>query len=430
MKYNVEKKEGKLIVGFTVAMDDWQAFMQKAYEQNKGKYSVPGFRKGHVPRNVLENRYGAGLFFEDALYLAASEYYGQFLDKNKDVIPVARPVIDEKSISSDDKVVKFNIAVVVKPEVELGQYKDLTIEKTPVEQVTDKDVDTELEHVQHRNARTVEVTDRAVENGDEVNLNYSGSVDGVKFDGGTADNQNLTIGSHTFIEGFEEQLIGMNIGDVKDITVTFPKEYHAENLAGKEAVFNVKINSISYKQLPTLDDEFAKDVSEFSTLAEYKADIKKRLEDNKVKSAQYRDEGKLIEKVVEGAKVDIPVEMVEEQIDDYIEDFKYQLMYQGMKLEDYFKYTNSTIEQLRANHKERAEKEVRTRLVFEAIVKAEKIKADKKSVSQKIKEYAEQVGQDAAKFEAGLKEEQVAYFKNQVITEKLLNLLKESNKIA
>lgn len=430
MKYNVEKKDGKLSISFTVATAEWQEFMQKAYEQNKSKYKVPGFRAGHVPRKMLENMYGTGLFFEDALYLSATEYYSQFLDKNKDVVPVSRPSIDEKSISTDDKGVKFAVVVVVKPDVTLGEYKGLTIKKSKVDKVTEEDINKELESIQKRNARTVEVSDRAVKDGDEVNLNYSGSVDGVKFDGGTAEKQNLTIGSHTFIEGFEEQLIGMNIGETKDIKVTFPKEYHAENLKGKDAVFTCTINSISYKELPKLDDEFAKDVSEFSTLKEYKDDIKKRLTESREKQAQNRDEGKLIETVVENAKMEIPQEMIDEQIDHYIQEFQYQLMYQGMKLDDYYKYTNSTEQQLRDNHKERAEKEVRTRLVFEEIVKQEKIKADKKSVDKMIKEYAEKMGQDVKTFQDGLTEEQVAYFENQVITDKLLDLLKENNTIA
>lgn len=430
MKYTVEKKEGKLFINFTVKNEEWETFVQKAYEQNKGKYNVPGFRKGHVPRRVLENTYGKGIFFEDALYASATEYYGQYLDKNKSVVPVARPVLDESSVKVDDKGVKYSVVVVVKPDVVLGQYKGLTIEKTKVPAVKAAEVDAEIKRVQERNARFIEITDRAVVEGDEINLDYSGSVDGVKFEGGTAQGQTLVIGSKTFIPGFEGQLVGMNIGEEKDITVTFPTQYHSEELAGKEAVFAVKVNAIKVKELPTVDDEFAKDVSEFATLKEYKADIKKNIKADKEKAAQHQDESNLVEAVVTGAQVEIPNEMVEEQIDDYVEEFKYQLMYQGISIEDYFKYTNSTMEDLRASHKDRAQKAVLTRLVFEQIVKAEKIKADKKSVNEKIKEYAAQLNKDVKEVEATLSPDHRAYFENQVITEKLLAFLKAENTIA
>ena len=226
MKYTSKRNNNTLTITFKMDMTEWASFDKKAYEQNKGKYSVPGFRKGHVPKSVLENRYGKGLFFEDALYLAANEYYGQFLDKNKKAQPVARPAIDDKSIKVDDKGVSFAIVVTVRPEITLGEYKGLTIAKTAPAEVNDADVDAELAKVRERNARFVDVTDRAVADGDQVNLDYAGSVDGVAFEGGTAQGQTLVIGSHTFIEGFEEQLIGMNIGETKDINVTFPATYH------------------------------------------------------------------------------------------------------------------------------------------------------------------------------------------------------------
>lgn len=428
---STQKKEGyKLTVTFKMDATEWADFDKKAYEQNKGKYSVPGFRKGHVPKNVLENRYGKGLFFEDALYLAAQEYYTEFLDKNKKVEPVARPEIDDKSIKMDDNGVTFAINVIVKPEVKLGDYKGLTVEKTAVKPVADADVDAELAKVRERNARFVEVTDRPVVDGDRINLDYCGKVDGVAFAGGTAEKQTLVIGSHSFIEGFEEQLVGMNVGETKDIDVTFPTEYHAAELAGKAAVFTVTVNEITVKELPALDDEFAKDVSEFSTLDEYKADISKHIAEHNQKDAENADESKLVETVVNNATVDIPDAMIEEQIDSYIEDFKYQLMYQGLNIESYFKYTGSTMEQLRKDHKERAEKAVRTRLVFEEIVKTEKIKATAKQVEAKAKEYAERIGKPYADFKKEMGDQEKYYFENQVITESLLDLLKKENTIA
>ncbi|MCH5156424.1 MAG: trigger factor [Clostridiales bacterium] len=430
MKYTQKRDKNTLTITFKVTTEEWAGFEKSAYEQNKGKYNVPGFRKGHAPKHVLEQRYGKGLFFEDALYLCAQEYYSEFLDKNKGVEPVARPSLDDKSLNIDDKGVTFAVVVTVRPEITLGQYKGLTIKKTAVQKVKTSDVDAELDRVRERNARYIEVTDRAVADGDQVNLDYCGKTDGVAFDGGTAEGQTLTIGSHTFIEGFEDQLIGMNIGETRDINVTFPEDYHSEELKGKPAVFTVKINGITVKELPALDDEFAKDVSEFDTLKDYKADIKKHITDRYTKDAEREDENKLIEAVVANTAIDIPNEMIEEQIDNYVEDFKYQLSYQGLNIESYLKYTEKTMADLRKDYRERAEKSVHTRLVFEEIVKAEKIKATKKEIDAKIKEYAEQIGSTYEDFSKRLQPGDTYYFENQAITDKLIALLKKENTIA
>lgn len=425
MKYTIDKKESRLFVTFSQTPSEWEVFMQKAYEQNKNKYSVQGFRKGHAPRKILEQNYGKDLFFEDAIYLSASEYYGEFLDKNKDVLPIARPRIDD-SVKADDKGVQFTIVIVVKPEVVLGEYKNLKIKKEKVS-CTSAEVEEELKKVQNRNARIIEVTDRAVIDGDEIELDYSGSVDGEKFEGGTAEKQTLKIGSHTFIPGFEEQLIGVAVGESKNVEVKFPDDYHAENLKGKNAVFACTVHGIKYSELPEINDEFAKEVSEFSTLKEYKADVKKELLAKKQKEADTHDENHLLEKVVENAKLSVPDEMVEEQIDDFIEDFKYQLSYQGLKYEDYFKYTKTNEEQLRASYRERSKKTVTTRLVMEEIIKAEKITADEKETDERIKKYAAEVGQDFEKLHSQLTQQQRAYFENQAVTEKLIGFLKEQN---
>ncbi len=430
MKYTQKRKVNTLTVTFKMTAEEWAEFDMKAYEKNKGKYNVPGFRKGHTPKHVLENRFGKGLFFEDALYLAAQEYYNTFLDKNSNVYPVARPEIDEKSVKIDEKGASFAVVVTVRPEVVLGDYKGITVEKTAPEVVSDADVEAELSKLRERNARFVEVTDRAVADGDEVTLDYCGKVDGEAFEGGTAEKQKLTIGSHTFIEGFEEQLIGMNIGETKDINVKFPEEYHAENLAGKDAVFTCTIHEITVKQLPDLDDEFAKDASEFSTLEEMKSDIAKTLQAKNDKIALDKDEGKLVDTIVGNATMEIPDVMIEEQIDEYVEDFKYQLMYQGLNIESYYKYTDTTPETLRSNYRERAEKSVRTRLVFEEIVKAEKIKPTEEEIDSKIREYADQIGKDFNEFKAGLHAQEMAYFENQATTEALLNMLRKENAIA
>lgn len=430
MKYTQKREVNTLTITFKADAAEWQEFDKKAYEQNKGKYNVPGFRKGHVPKSVLENRYGKGLFYEDALYLAAQEYYTQFLDKNSKVTPVSRPELEDKSVKIDDKGVTFAVVVTLRPEVTLGEYKGLTVEKTQPQQVTDADVDAEIQRLRERNARYIEVTDRPVQEGDEVNLDYCGKIDGVAFEGGTAQKQTLVIGSHTFIPGFEEQIVGMNLEETKDIQVTFPEDYHAEDLKGKNAVFTCTVHGISVKQLPEVDDEFAKDASEFSTMEEFKADIRKTLQAKNDKLAADQDESKLVETIVENAKMEIPDVMIEEQIDDYVQDFRYQLSYQGLSLENYFKYTNSDMQQLRSNYRERAQKAVRTRLVFEEIVKAEKIKATAKKVDAKIKQYAETIRKSFDEVKAGLQEQEKYYFENQVITEALMELIKSQNTIA
>ena len=430
MKYTQKREVNTLTITFKADAAEWQEFDKKAYEQNKGKYNVPGFRKGHVPKSVLENRYGKGLFYEDALYLAAQEYYTQFLDKNSKVTPVSRPELEDKSVKIDDKGVTFAVVVTLRPEVTLGEYKGLTVEKTQPQQVTDADVDAEIQRLRERNARYIEVTDRPVQEGDEVNLDYCGKIDGVAFEGGTAQKQTLVIGSHTFIPGFEEQIVGMNLEETKDIQVTFPEDYHAEDLKGKNAVFTCTVHGISVKQLPEIDDEFAKDASEFSTMEEFKSDIRKTLQAKNDKLAADQDESKLVETIVENAKMEIPDVMIDEQIDDYVQDFRYQLSYQGLSLENYFKYTNSDMQQLRSNYRERAQKAVRTRLVFEEIVKAEKIKATAKKVDAKIKQYAETIGKSFDEVKAGLQEQEKYYFENQVITEALMELIKSQNTIA
>ena len=426
MKYTVEKKQSYVHVRFSCNATEWEAFMEKAYQQNKGKYAVQGFRKGHAPRKVLEKSYGKDLFFEDALYLCANEYFQQYLEKNKDIHLVGHPHIDDSIDYKEGKGLKLTLVFPVKPEVELGQYKGLQVKKEAVS-VTDEEIENELKSVAQRNARMLEITDRAVCDGDEITLDYSGSVDGVKFDGGIAQNQKLVIGSHTFIPGFEEQLVGVNVGETKDISVKFPEQYHAENLKGKDAIFTCTVHAITKKELPEINDEFAKEVSEFSTLAEYKDGLKAELLAKKQKDADLKDENTLLQVIVENAKMDIPQEMVDEQVEDYIEDFKYQLSYQGLKFEDYLKYTSSTIEQVRESYKEKAQKAVSTRLVLEAIVKAEDLKATQEQVDAQIAEYAGQIGQNVEELTKNITPDQRAYFENQALTFALIDFLKAQN---
>lgn len=424
MKYKVENKKGQVLISFSIDAKEWEAAVESVYQKTKGKYSHVGFRKGRVPRKVLENTYGKGFFYEDAFNEAFPKYYYEVLDKESEIYPVDRPDVDVKSI--DDKGVKFTALVTVKPEVTLGEYKGLKVEKH-VDEVTDQAVEAELALMADKNARMVVVSDRAVQNGDEVVIDYSGSVDGVKFDGGTAEKQTLVIGSGRFIPGFEEQIVGMNTGDEKDITVKFPEDYHAENLKGKDAVFAVKLHEIKYKQLPVMDDEFAKDVSEFDTLDQLKADIRQKLEKENADRAEIRFENQLIDKATENASVEIPQCMIESQIDSYIQEFEYTLSYQGIKLADYVKYTNSSIDDLRKVYKERAEKTVKTRLVMEAIVKAENITADEESVEARIAELAGQMGKTVEEVKKNMHPSETDYIKNEVISKNVVEFLKKAN---
>ena len=426
MKYSLKKQDGVVTATFTVSAEEWAEAMEQAYQKNKSKYSVQGFRKGHAPRKVLETVYGPTLFEDHAFDDVVEKQLNEFYDKEKNLIPVDRPVLTSKTI--DAKGLKYVVTITVKPDVTLGEYKGITINRDKVE-ATEAEINAELEVARERAARFIQITDRPVQEGDEVVLDYSGSVDGVKFDGGTAQKQTLVIGSHRFIPGFEEQMIGMNIGETKDLNVKFPDDYHAENLKGKDSVFVVTVHEIKVKELPQLDDEFAKDVSEFDTLADYKADVEKKIIERKQRVADNKAENDLMEVIVKNSQLKVHDCMIESQIDNYLQDFEYSLMYQGLKMEDYVKYTNTTMEQLREQYRERSKKTVETRLVMEAIIKAEKIKADKTSVKAKIAEYAKQMNKEVKEFTEQLTPEQNAYFENEVVTDKLLDFLKAENNI-
>ena len=424
MKYKVENKKGQVLIKFSIDAQEWESAIESVYQKTKGKYSIPGFRKGKVPRVILEKTYGKGIFFEDAFNDMFPKHYYDVLEKETEIYPVDRPDVDITSI--DDKGVKFTALVTVKPEVELGQYTKLGIEKK-ADSVKVKDVEAELVKMADKNARLVSVTDRAVQSGDEVIIDYSGSINGELFAGGTAGKQSLKIGSGMFIPGFEEQVIGMNIGEEKDLNVKFPEDYHAEELAGKDAVFAVKLHEIKAKEMPVMDDEFAKDVSEFDTLKDLKADIKKRLTKEAKERAEIKFENALIEKACENAKVEIPQCMIESQIDSYVQEFEYQLSYQGIKLDDYLKYTNSKVEDLRNVYKDRAAVAVKTRLVMEAIVKAEGIKADKKSVNARIEEIAKQMGKEVDEVKSTMHPSELEYIENEVISRNVVEFLKKNN---
>ncbi len=420
----MEKLEGsKVKLTIEVAADEFEKAVQQAYLKTRKNYNVPGFRKGHAPRKVIENAYGWLVFFDEAFDIVYPEAYEAAV-KEHGITPVDRPDVSILSCEQGAPVV-FAAEVAVKPEVVLGAYKGIEVEKHEYN-VTDEMVEAEIDKEREKIASTTEVTGRPVANGDKVNLDYSGSVGGVKFDGGTAENQELTIGSGMFIPGFEEQMVGMNPGEERDITVTFPEQYHSEELAGKEAVFHVKVNAIEETILPEADDEFAKDVSEFDTIEELRADKRKKLEEAEAQHAKNLRENELITKACENAAVEIPEAMIERQMDHILNDIRYRLSMQGVSLEDYCKYTGASIEDMRKEMRGDAEKRVKSQLVLEAISKAEAIEAAAEEIEEKLNEYAAQFGDKAETFKAGLTDEDKLYFADQIVLDKTIALLNEN----
>ncbi len=425
MNYTIEQLKGEVKINFSLTTEEWDKYLEKSYVKNKGKFNIPGFRKGRATRKMIEKMYGEGVFFDDAFNFAFYESYAKALDENVDIFPVEDPRVDIDAV--DENGVKFNAIVTVKPEVTLGAYTGIKLDKVEYN-VTAEDVQAEIDRARKQGARRVEISDRAVANGDIVNLDYSGSVDGVKFNGGTATGQELVIGSGSFIPGFEEQMVGMTIGETKDLNVTFPAEYHAEELKGKEAVFTVTVNKIEAEELPALDDEFAKNVSRFDTFEEYKSDIETRLKENKERQANNENENNLITAVTANATVEIPACMVEQQIDYLLEDMQYRLNYMyRMKLEDYLKYTGGTMEELRKSRAEEAERDVKTRLVLEAIIKAENLDVTEDEVIAEIERMATSQGKTVEDYRKHMESKQVNYIKNDLITKKLIAFLKENN---
>lgn len=423
----MEKLEGsKVKLTIEVSAEQFEAATQKAYQKAGKRFNVPGFRKGKAPRKVIENMYGPLAFFDDAFDIVYPEAY-QAAIAEQGVEPVDRPDVSIETLPEGETPLVFSLVVAVKPEVELGAYKGIEVEKRAYN-VTDDEVDAAIAQLQEGVARMVDV-DRPVENGDTVNLDYSGSVDGVKFDGGTAQGQTLTIGSGQFIPGFEEQMVGMAVGEEKDIEVTFPEEYHAENLAGKKAVFAVKVNGIQVKELPTLDDEFAKDVSEYDTLEALRDAKRQELLEQTEKNAKIQKENDVVRKAVENATVEVPDAMVERQIDSFLQDMGYRLQMQGISLEDYLKYTNTEISALRDQYRADAALRVKSQLVLEAISKAEAIEATPEEIGDKVAEYAKQFGNMTVEdFEKNLQADDRQYFADQVVVEKTLALLVENAK--
>ena len=426
MSTTVEKiSSNKVKLSFDIDAAKFDEAMGKAYIKVRGQVAIPGFRKGHAPRKMIENMYGEGVFYDEAFELNFDEVYGPAIDENKLEV-VDRPQVDIQQIGTG-KNLQFTCEVFVKPDVTLGEYKGVEVKREHT-LVTEDEVNAEIEKERNKQAAEVSVDNRAVAEGDTVNLDYSGSVDGVKFAGGTAEAQTLKIGSHTFIPGFEEQMVGMNIGEEKDLEVTFPQEYHAEELAGKKAVFHVKVNGITETQLPALDDDFAKDISEFDTLDEYKADVRAKLEAQAAERDNNAFTNAVIEKVMENATVEIPEAMVERQIDSMVRNFEARLAQQGLKLADFIKYTGQDEKSFRNQYREQAEKSVRANLVLEAVENAENFEATEEEIDAEIVKFAGQIGQDVENLKKNLTEGDREYFKADVIRDKAVKFLCDNAK--
>ncbi len=396
----VEKNLVKLT--FEVSREKFEEGINNSYKKNKAKFNIPGFRKGKVTKAIIEKYYTEAVFYDDAInYVLPDAYDAAVKESELDV--VARPEIDVEEIKKGEPVV-FTALVTTKPEVKLGTYKGIKVEKIE-NTVTDEDVDKEIDAARARNARVISVEDRAVQSGDIAVINFEGFCDGVAFEGGKGENYDLEIGSNTFIPGFEDQVIGAEIGKEIDVNVTFPEEYHAPDLAGKPAVFKVTVNEIKVKELPEADDDFASEVSEFETFAEYKDSVKKKLEEQAEEKAKQDTENAVIEEVVKNAEVEIPKAMADTQIDRMINDFAQRLQYQGMSIDMYLQYTGSTIEAMRENFREQAEKQCKVTLVIEAVMNKEGIDVTDEEIDDKIVEMSKIYNMEVEKLKEVLRPE-------------------------
>ena len=426
MSMKVEKtdKKNEVKLSFTIEASKFEEAIQKVYVKSAKYFNIPGFRKGKAPYKIVEKQYGAQIFYEDAFNEVAGEVYEKELTDAK-IEAVSRPEIDIIQMEKGKDLI-FTAVVQTKPEVTLGKYKGIELKKVEYN-VEEKDIDHEIGHMQERNARLVNVEDRPVEKDDTTVIDFEGFVDGVAFEGGKAENHELEIGSNTFIPGFEDQIIGMKIGEEKDINVTFPEEYFSKDLAGKAAVFKVKLHEIKKKELPEVDDEFAKDVSEFDTIKELKASIKEKLEEENKNKAKYETEEEAIKTVCDNTEIDIPSGMVKTETDNMIKDIEQRLMYQGLNFAQYLQMMGKTEEDMRNEMKEQAERQVKTKLVLEAIVVAEKIEATEEEIKAKLEEMATMYGKDVKELEsnASLK----AYVAESAKTEKAISFIVDNAKI-
>lgn len=419
----LEKNMAKLTI--EVAPEELEKAIEGAYQKNKSKISVPGFRKGKVPRQMIERMYGKEVFYEDAVNALIPEAYEKAVDECEEEI-VSSPKIEVSQVEAGKPFI-FTAEVALKPEVKLGKYKGVKVEKADTE-VTDEEVDKEIDKERESNARNIDVTDRAVKDGDIVTLDFEGFVDGTAFEGGKGENYPLTIGSGTFIPGFEEQLVGAEIGKETEVNVTFPEDYQAEDLKGKAAVFKCTVKEIKEKELPVLDDEFASEVSEFETLAEYKADVKGRLEERKAKAAREAKEAAVIEEIIKDSDMEIPEAMIETQQRQMIDEFAQRIQMQGLTLEQYFQFTGASYDQMIEQVKPQAEKRIQSRLVLEAVAAAEKIEATEEDYEEELKSMAEAYQMEVDKVKELLPEKSVQQIKEDIAVKKAAEFVVDNAK--
>ncbi|HIR98915.1 MAG TPA: trigger factor [Candidatus Coproplasma avistercoris] len=419
-----EKSTVKVTVNYSA--EEWEDAINKAYLRTKGRMSVPGFRKGKAPRRVIENFYGKGVFFDEALNILYGESWDGILEKEKEnFTAVGEPSLSVDDIS-EEKGVTLTAVVPVKPDIEIGSYKGLRIRKYEYN-VTDEEVETEAKRITLSKAEKADVTDRACKSGDTVNIDFSGSIDGRKFEGGTAEGYDLELGSGAFIPGFEEQVEGMKVGENKDITVKFPENYQAEELRGKDAVFAIKLNKITEKKYPELDDEFVKKNAGCETVEEYKKKCRERLERQAADRSLNETENSIIRAICDTSKAEIPQAMIDSEINKSVQDFATRLMYQGLRLEDYLKYTGTSMEDFRAQFAASAREKVMASLVIDKIVRTEGIKAEQAEVEAKIAEQAESVGKAAEEYKKNMDPRQLSYIESDIIITKLFDFLKANN---
>ncbi len=422
MSMQVEKLDNNMAkLTIEVSADDFEKACNDAYNKNKSKISIPGFRKGKVPRQIIEKTYGPGVFYEDAADICIRNTYGEELDANKEIEVVSRPEIEVTQCEKGKSFI-YVASVALKPEVKLGKYKGVKIEKVSTE-VTDADVDAEIEKERRANSRTIVVEDRPVKDGDITVINFEGFVDGVAFEGGKGENYPLTIGSGQFIPGFEEQLIGAKIGEDVEVNVTFPEDYQAEDLAGKAAVFKCKVNEIKETELPEADDEFASEVSDFDTIAEWKEDLMKSLTEKKAASAKEEKENKALEAAVENAEMVIPDAMAEFECEQMINDYAMRLSQQGLSIDQYLMFTGMDMDGLKAQMKPQAIKTIKSRLVLEAIVNEEKLEANDDEIDAEIAKMAEMYGMENDKLKESIGDREKELMSKDVCLRKAVELV-------
>ncbi len=426
MSLQVEKMEKNMAkLTIEVSAEDVEKAMQSAYQKAKGRISIPGFRKGKAPRKMIEQMYGKGVFLEDAVNALIPEHYSKALGECELEI-VSQPKIDLVQ-TEPGKALIFTAEVAVKPEVTLGEYKGVEVPKSEIE-VTDEEVDAEVKKEQEKNSRTINVEDRVAQLNDIVTIDFEGSVDGVPFDGGQATEYPLTLGSNTFIPGFEDQLVGAKVGDDVDVKVTFPEEYQAKELAGKEAIFKCAVKKIEAKELPELDDDFAKDVSEFDTLAEYKEHVKTNLVEKKENEAKHAKEDAAVDKIIENAQMDIPEAMLETQCRQMLDDFSRRMQSQGLSMDQYFQFTGMTAEKMMEDMKPQALKRIQTRLVLEKVAEVENIQPTEEEVNEEISKMAEAYKMEADKLKELLGERELEQMKKDMAVQKAVTLVADAAK--